>query len=522
MNLSIGLTLAVAERPNLGRQLRNSWRSRHFNFRVCRCKVDRMNFIQSNPALYSAYYPPRSRLSWRVRIPVLLFLALLFIAPLVGAQERHSADKDCGPPNYCARTDRRTESYPKTLPALGTAGSTFADPTFGSRISRVTDGTTDPRSSGRSFHTPSSSEQNSWDSTGTHFYVMEAGGLYLLFDFDPSTMKAQLRSTPGPQWGSEPQFSFSLPNILYGVRAKERKIEQYDLAGGRMTTIAEPSTCVKLGASDHGASVGASADDHRFLTVFGPQQDKYFLVYIYDRAKGCRWLNTQTGEIGGEWGPKGSISSVRSFGIHDARISKSGEFVLISGNSEGPVFWQVDTLNVTICSQRPPASCGGHHVMGYSHLINPSRLSHPMDLRIRALAHVETSSPLIGQLDKADGWYDKHFSWNNANPEDTAPACFSTYRRDNPVVPGSPLTIKGPWENEVDCVETDGKGSKIWRFAHTYSTAQGGFWSTPRGNVSRDGRFYMFTSDWENQLGVSSEGPRQQKYRTDVFVVELR
>src|SRR5258708_34644413 len=109
---------------------------------------------------------------------------------------------------------------------------------------------------------------------------MEAGGLHLLFDFDPSTMKAQLRSTPGPQWGSEPQFSFSLPNILYGVRAKEGKIEQNDLAGGRMTTIAKPSTCVKLGASDHGAPVGARPDDLRFLTVFGPQQAKNSLVYI--------------------------------------------------------------------------------------------------------------------------------------------------------------------------------------------------------------------------------------------------
>jgi hypothetical protein len=354
--------------------------------------------------------------------------------------------------------------------------------------------------------------------------VGEAGGRYVLFDFDPSTMKAQRRSAPDFEWRGEPQFSFSQSNILYGVRTKERKIEQYNLASGQMTTVADPANCVKLGPSDHGSSISVSADDRRFLTIFGPQQDKNFLVYIYDRAKGCRWLNTQTGEVGGEWGPKGNISSGRGFGIHDARISKSGEFVLISGsgNSEGPAFWQVETLGVTICSQHPPASCGGHHVMGYSHLVNPSRLSHPMDLRIRPLAHLETSSPLIAELDKADGWYDKHLSWSNVNPEDTAPVCLSTYRRDNSAVPGSPLTVKGPWENEIDCVETDGKGSNVWRFAHTYSTAQGGFWSTPRGNVSPDGRFYMFTSDWENQLGASSGGSRDQKYRTDVFVVELR
>ncbi len=344
----------------------------------------------------------------------------------------------------------------------------------------------------------------------------------MLFDFDPSTMKAKLRSGPDLQWSGEPQFSFSLPDIIYGVNRGSGRLEQYDLSAGRTSTVHDPSSCVKLGAADHGFSISVSANDQRFLTYFGPQQDKNFLVYVYDRAKGCRWLNTQTGEIGGQWGPKGPVTLDRRFGIHDARISKSGEIVLISGSNEGPVLWDVNTLHATICSQRAPTACGGHHAMGYSHLINPAGTNHPMDLRVRALDHSETSVPIIGQLEKAEGWYDKHISWNNVDPEDSAPACLSTYRRDNPATPKVPLTVKGPWENEIDCVETDGKKSQVWRFAHTYSTTQNGFWSTPRGNVSRDGRFYMFTSDWEDQLGPAASGPRDQKYRTDVFIVELR
>ena len=105
------------------------------------------------------------------------------------------------------------------------------------------------------------------------------------------------------------------------------------------------------------------------------------------------------------------------------------------------------------------------------------------------------------------------------NPEDTNPACFSTYRPDNPDAPATPLKVTGPWENEIDCLEMDGKGSKVWRFAHTFSTAKNGFWSTPRGNVSPDGRFFMFTSDWQDQLG---QVPNGKKYRTDAFIVELR
>ena len=142
-----------------------------------------------------------------------------------------------------------------------------------------------------------------------------------------------------------------------------------------------------------------------------------------------------------------------------------------------------------------------------------------MDLWIRPLNQLDAATPLIKLLPTIQRWYDLHISWNNVNADDSAPACLSTYRRDNPTAPGAPPTVFGPWENEIVCVETDGKNSMVWRFAHTYTTAQNGFWSSPRGNVSQDGRFYMFTSDWEDQLG-QMRGSTQ--YRTDVFIVELK
>ena len=41
----------------------------------------------------------------------------------------------------------------------------------------------------------------------------------------------------------------------------------------------------------------------------------------------------------------------------------------------------------------------------------------------------------------------------------------------------------------------------------------------PRGNLSQDGKFFLFTSDWQDQLGTV---PASQAFRLDVFVVELR
>jgi hypothetical protein len=296
-------------------------------------------------------------------------------------------------------------------------------------------------------------------------------------------------------------------------------IAQYDTSNGRATDINDPSKCVKLASGDAGYLTSVSADDDRFAAVLGPQQDKNYVVYVYDRRQGCRWYNTQTGEIGGQWGPKGTISLPDRFTLHNARMAKSGKFVYMTrgggGIGHGWAVWEIDSMNISVCSQ----GCDGHHVTGYSHIIGPSGVAHPLDLWLKPLNNLQTNTPLINGLEPAKGfWFDSHFSWNNADPDDSTPVCFSTYRPNNPDTPGAAPLVTGPWQNEIDCAETDGKASTVWRFAHTYSTARNGFWSTPRGNVSQDGRFFSFTSDWEDQLGKAPNG----KFRTDVFIVELR
>jgi len=427
----------------------------------------------------------------------------------------------CGPPDYCARTDRQAEPYPDKPPAVGPAGSIIKDPTFGSRIVRITDGTSDPRQAGRPLYTPSSAEQNSWNRDSTMFYVTTSGGSFLLYNFDPATMTARPARSPGLDWGAEPQFSFGKGNILYGIDRRDTVFEQYDTSNGRVTEINNPSKCVKLGFGDHGSAITVSADDNRFAAVLGPKQDSYYLIYVYDRTQGCRWYNTLTGEIGGQWGPKGTISVPDRFPLHNARMAKSGKFVYMTRGAGGSVghrwvVWEIDGTNVSVCSR----ACMGHHVLGYSHIIGSSGLTHPMDTLLRPLNHLEDSTPIIGGLEPGkELWFDSHFSWNNVDPNDSTPVCFSTYQTTNPDTPGAALVVTGPWENEIDCAETDGKASKVWRFAHTYSTARNGFWSTPRGNVSQDGRFFMFTSDWEDELGKMPNGAQ---YRTDVFVVELK
>jgi len=108
---------------------------------------------------------------------------------------------------------------------------------------------------------------------------------------------------------------------------------------------------------------------------------------------------------------------------------------------------------------------------------------------------------------------EKHFSWVNVDPADSLPVCASTYRYE------AYGQIDRTWDGEIICIETDGLSSTIWRFAHNRASAELEYFLTqPLGNVSQDGRFFMFTSDWDQQLGTLSNGSP----RPDAWLVELR
>jgi len=139
---------------------------------------------------------------------------------------------------------------------------------------------------------------------------------------------------------------------------------------------------------------------------------------------------------------------------------------------------------------------------------------------MRPWDRLEQTRHLVAGLRPLNGaryWFDAHFSWNNVDPNDSRPIGMSTYRSDNPKM-GGPPNVDNPWDNEILCVETDGRDSKVWRFAQTYSTPKMDF-GQRRGEMCHRTEDAFFTSDWQNQLGPTPTG---NAYRTDVFIVELK
>jgi hypothetical protein len=110
-----------------------------------------------------------------------------------------------------------------------------------------------------------------------------------------------------------------------------------------------------------------------------------------------------------------------------------------------------------------------------------------------------------------------HTTWSNAQPDRAVPVISSTYRF------GNNTAAWRAWDDEIIGIDTT--SGTVYRFAHHRSNvgsesnpAAPYFWYEPIANISPDGKWVVFTSNWEKTLGTdSSEGTARQ----DVFLVGL-
>jgi hypothetical protein len=450
-----------------------------------------------------------------VRLPLVALVPLVALMLLLSALPVAAQSP---PASYGTITDRNVYPYPP-LPALGAAGYQFTDPTFGSKMLRVTDANTRPDHLGREWLSPSSAETSAWNTNSTRFYVLGGGGETVPYNFDPATMTAsRMGNTANGSGGlvlgfsGEPSFSFVDPDLIYGT--SNTQIVSYRFSTGVQQALHDEAACLPGIVTHGGRGISVTKDDQRLLDyIGGTVQNADTYVYVYDRTLGCRWLNTQTGQVGGQWGPAGGYVGDSNFTIHNARISKNGKWVRITkgGGSGGPAdvyFWSVETLDVIACNDNASPFCGGHMVTGFDLVINQRSLGDGMDFAIRPMGNVTAATALINPLLTPTQFADDtHPSWNNVQADEKQPMCTSAYRTDN--------IVQRAWDGEIICVETDGLGSTVWRFAHHRSDYLS-FYDSPRANVSQDGRLALFTSNWGQTLGTGPDGLRQ-----DAFIVQL-
>jgi hypothetical protein len=447
---------------------------------------------------------------------------------------------------YYAVVDRY--AYPKpAVPALGPAGTTIHDPVFGSSITRLTDGNTRPGYLNRSFRTPSGTHSLAWSANGTKFYVVSTDGTVIPFTFDAATHSAKrIQPTTSGEGGLvlrfylEPQFSFVNDSVIYGSSSLSgstlRTVDKYDFSTGQYSTI------FNLDAVQPGLSgtfiggLGSSAGpNERILAFFGgTSQDKHHYAVVFDVANPSAYqiVDTLTSTVNG-----GPAPITLNFSLHHASIDRSGRYVILyptGPDMQAPRYaaqmYVWDTVTGAMTALGASAHPYGHDAYGYGVAINQdcctSTTWDAAQWQLRDFSTPTVSHDLIATvLSPKETSLADHPSWNNARSDRLVPYVSGLYRY------GTNTSPWRAWDDELVAIQTDGapgSTATVWRFAHHRSDIRNDldatttyFWYEPRPNISPDGHWVLFTSNWEKTLGTDPGGDAGGSFRQDVFLLEL-
>lgn len=457
------------------------------------------------------------------------------------------AVRAAAPPSvYSAISDRVVRAKGPT-PALGPAGYSFTDPGFGSRLLRVTDGAVQPTTVDISYRTPSGTHTNAWSADARYFYVVNTYGTVVPFSFDKTTMSASRlqKSSTGDggltlKFFNEPTFSYITPGVMYGTYSGSgsnlHSVDQYDIETNQYSQLLNLETLAPNLAGTYTGGLGASAGAvERIMAFFGGMsQDEHYYLVVFDKANPSRrqLLNTVASTIDGQ-----PTNITLNFKIHAAAIDRSGEFVMVYATADdmaaprnaAPAYlWDLVKNTITALPLQQ-AITGGHDGYGYGVRVNQDCCTKTSwdaaQWQFRTLANPFATVDLIPNvLLPKEIYLEDHPSWHNAQPDRLVPFLDANYRS------GDNTTPWRAWDEEVFAVQTEGAGTNgtVWRFAHHRSQVASdldplviSFWYTPRANVSPDGRWALFTSNWDKTLGTDPRNDPDGRHREDVFLVEL-
>lgn len=373
------------------------------------------------------------------------------------------------------KTDKTVYPEPPP-PALPQAGGTFTDPTFGTTLLRVTD-ERDGQSNTNSYsYWPSLNCDNT-----RLFYTSDNKAM--LCDFDPVSLKTSnqrplfQRPAFGAQypWSEDAIWSGTDPDVIYCHWAMV--IYAYNVRTSTYSTVAD--FIGRVATVAHLQQMSKSPDD----AVFGfNTQDANW------KRLGCLCWRRATNDL---YTYVGTVDEVQ--------VDKTGQYLIQMTGQQGvsAVESRVVDLNTRsftdLMDGAPDYSpghkdCGRGVVAGEDNWINR--------INSRSLANPHTCITL---LDFTNDWSQgKHVSWLADDESWLLVSCF--------VANGLPSS--GLFKNELFLVSTDGK-QNVRRVCHHHSTLLGQYWNSPRADISRDGQFAVFTSNWGSTT------------RRDVFVVRI-
>jgi cell division septation protein DedD len=187
------------------------------------------------------------------------------------------------------------------------------------------------------------------------------------------------------------------------------------------------------------------------------------------------------------------LYTVRTSTLDEVQIDKTGRYLVVKTDLHGAGAIEVkivdlQTMVVADLTDNTPDFAPGHSDNGTGTTVGASNYSNSITFRNLATPH-----ELHTVLSFGNNWDTNYHISLLDNNEDWA--LFSFYGQ-----------MAGAFNGELVLVATDGS-QRVKRFAHHYSVFQS-YYDTPRANISRDGRYIAFSSNW----GGSS--------RRDLFIAQ--
>jgi hypothetical protein len=372
-------------------------------------------------------------------------------------------------------TDKGTHPEPP-LPALPPAGGTFVDPTFGTTILRVTDAG-DGTDCGVHY-----SYWPSFNANDTRFHV-QCGGQPLLYRFDPSSLALLGKEPlfpPTPD-GTIPVsedaiWSAASADAIYAHDFSS--LWRYDTAAKSYARVANISAL--LGNGHKVWQMSRSADDDVFAWT---EEDANYNVVGYLAYQRSR---------------NAVVYRVSTTQLDEVQIDKSGRYLLVKTgleSSPGQIRVKVVDLalsTVTDLTNGAPDYACGHSDNGGGTVVGADNWNNTVQFRSLAAPH--SYSPLLAF---GNDWTQAfHLS---ALADNEGWVLVSSYSGGG--------VGAGPFHREIYQVATDGS-QRVRRLAH-HRSLYSSYYDSPRANISRDGAFAAFTSNW----GGSS--------RRDAFILRI-
>lgn len=393
---------------------------------------------------------------------VVLFLLMIVITAfsLMAAPDTFAAGS--------VKTDFGVYPEPSLLP-LPQAGAKIVDPVFGTTILRLTDGSQGESKCGVPYSTIPVFNVNS-----TRAYVScYPNATARFFQFNPTTFVANGKTTiPVPPVNLYQYWmiwSGANPDLIYGNNGTS--IYAYNVASQTISLVVDARQFL-LASERLNWQMSKSENDDVFADTFDGSSEN--IGYIVWRRSDNKVLLKQYESV------------------DEVEIDKTGRYLVVTRFGGGTGIWDLQTGTANNLS-------AGFYHKGLGHataftVMNYGSLGH------RSLATPTTMTKLLPDR-----------TWNFTSQQDH----FSMLANDEQWGMASRYSLTGSgvvsaFDNEIVKIAADGS-QRVRRLAHHRSVVQNGNYDAqPKANISRDGKFIAFSSNWGNATG-----------RVDVYIVQV-